>query len=263
MEALVTGATSGIGLEYCRQLAARGHNLLMVSNQQHLLDTLPATLSSQYGIRAIGHFQDLSQEDAAQRLYDWCRQQGLEIDILINNAGIFFFHALTPELYDRADTLLRLHTVTPTRLCLLFGEAMKRRGGGYIINMSSLAASTPFPGITLYSATKAYLKNFSMALHYELAPCGVTVTTVIPGAIATDLYGLTPKLMKIAMGIGLIMPPRWLVRKALRRMFRHKAIVRPGASNVYGPVMMKLLPQGIKAALWRVLNDKIISKASN
>ena len=97
MQALVTGATSGMGLEYCRQLAQSGHNLVMVSNQQEQLDTLPLLISQQYHVRAIGRYQDLAAPDAAQQLYDWCCCEGLQIDILVNNAGMFFFHELTPD----------------------------------------------------------------------------------------------------------------------------------------------------------------------
>ena len=108
MLALVTGATSGMGLEYCHQLAAMGHDLILVSNQQDLLDTLPVQLSQQYNIRAIGRYQDLAAPDAARQLHDWCHRQGLQIDILINNAGMFFFHELTPDYADRSEAMLVL-----------------------------------------------------------------------------------------------------------------------------------------------------------
>ena len=254
MLALVTGATSGMGLEYCRQLAAKGHDLIMVSNQQEQLDTLPAQLSQQYGIRATGHFQNLATDTAAQELYDWCCGEKLQVDILINNAGMYFFHELTPDYYAKAETLFKLHTITPTRLCLLFGNDMKQRGKGYIINVSSLAAKLPTPGITMYSATKAYLKSFSKSLYFEMRPYGVGVTTVLPGAIATPLYNLKPALMNIAVKIGLIKTPQWLVKRALRGMFRKKHCVKPGAMNYYLPVLLKLLPNNLETKIWKRLS---------
>lgn len=254
MLALVTGATSGMGLEYCRQLAAKGHDLIMVSNQQEQLDTLPAQLSQKYGIRTIGRYQNLATDTAAQELYDWCRGENMQVEILINNAGMYFFHELTPDYYAKAETLFKLHTITPTRLCLLFGNDMKQRGKGYIINVSSLAAKLPTPGITMYSATKAYLKSFSKSLYFEMRPYGVGVTTVLPGAIATPLYNLKPALMNFAVKIGLIKTPQWLVKRALRGMFRKKHYVKPGAMNYYLPVLLKLLPNNIETKIWKRLS---------
>ena len=256
MQALVTGATSGMGLEYCRQLAQRGHHLVMVSNQRELLDTLPAQLSQQYNVRAIGLYQDLAAPDAAQQLYDWCRQQGLQIDILINNAGMFYFHELTPDYADRSEAMLALHMLTPTRLCALFGEEMKRRHQGYILNVSSLTAQIPAPGITLYAATKAYLKSYSKSLYFEMRPYGVGVTTVLPAAVATPLYNLNPKTQTFLSHLGIIRSPQWLVRRALRGMFRHRHYVKPGAMNYLVPLLVKLLPNRLETHIWQKLKLK-------
>ena len=256
MQALVTGATSGMGLEYCRQLAQRGHHLVMVSNQRELLNTLPAQLSQQYNVRAIGRYQDLAAPDAAQQLYDWCRQQGLQIDILINNAGMFYFHELTPDYADRSEAMLALHMLTPTRLCALFGEEMKRRHQGYILNVSSLTAQIPAPGITLYAATKAYLKSYSKSLYFEMRPYGVGVTTVLPAAVATPLYNLNPKTQTFLSHLGIIRSPQWLVRRALRGMFRHRHYVKPGAMNYLVPLLVKLLPNRLETHIWQKLKLK-------
>ncbi|MBQ6068270.1 MAG: SDR family NAD(P)-dependent oxidoreductase [Bacteroidales bacterium] len=254
MQALVTGATSGMGLEYCRQLAQRGHHIVMVSNQRELLDSLPQQLSQQYSIHAIGRYQDLAAPDAAQQLFDWCQQQGLQIDILINNAGMFFFHELTPDLSDRSETMLALHMLTPTRLCALFGEEMKRRRQGYILNVSSLAAQFSAPGITLYAATKAYLKSYSQSLYFEMRHYGVGVTTVMPGAIATPLYRISPRRMALALKIKLVRTPEWLVRRALRGMFRHRRTVKPGSMNYLAPLVIHLLPNHVVALIWQKVN---------
>ena len=256
MLALITGATSGMGLEYCRQLAQRGHNLVMVSNQQELLDLLPTQLSQQYGINAIGRYQDLATPDAARQLYDWCCQQGLQIDILINNAGMFFFHELTPDYADRSEAMLALHVLTPTRLCALFGEDMKLRRQGYILNVSSLTAQIPAPGITLYAATKAYLKSYSKSLYFEMRPYGVGVTTVLPAAVATPLYNLNPKTQSLLTRFSIIRSPQWLVRRALRGMFRHRHYVKPGIMNYLVPILVKLLPNRLETHIWQKLKLK-------
>ena len=251
MRALITGGSSGMGLEFARQLAAQGHDLLLVSNQQEELAKTAAELSQAYGVNVIGRYQDLAKEKAAEELFGYCQAENLQIDILINNAGMFFFEELSTENEAKALTMMRLHMFTPTRLCVLYGEEMKKRGSGYILNMSSMAAKLPCPGITIYSATKAYLKSFGKSLYFEMRPYGVGVTTVCPAAIATPLYKLKPSLLKLGVNIGLIGTPQWLVRRALRRMFHHRRVVKPGLMNYYLPPLIAVLPKRLVDLLWR------------
>ena len=175
----------------------------------------------------------------------------MEVDILINNAGMFFFEELSMENEAKVQTMLELHVFTPTRLCVLFGEEMKRRGRGYILNVSSMAAKLPCPGIAIYSATKAYLKSFTKSLFYEMRPYGVGATVVCPGAIATPLYKLKPSLLKLGVKVGLIGTPEWLVRRALRGMFRKRRVVKPGAMNYYLPPLIAILPRWLVDRLWK------------
>ena len=251
MRALITGGSSGMGLEFARQLAAQGHDLLLVSNQQEELAKTAAELSQAYGVKVIGRYQDLAKEKAAEELFGYCQAENIQIDILINNAGMFFFEELSTENEAKALTMMRLHMFTPTRLCVLYGEEMKKRGSGYILNMSSMAAKLPCPGITIYSATKAYLKSFGKSLYFEMRPYGVGVTTVCPAAIATPLYKLKPSLLKLGVNIGLIGTPQWLVRRALRRMFHHRRVVKPGLMNYYLPPLIAVLPKRLVDLLWR------------
>ena len=240
-----------MGLEYARQLAAKGFDLILVSNRQEELEQAQEELSRTSTVKVITRFQDLARQNAADELMAFCQEQSMEVEILINNAGMFFFEELTPENEAKALAMMQLHIYTPTRLCLLFGEEMKRRGHGYLINMSSMAAKLPCPGITIYSATKAYLKSFSKSLYFEMRPYGVGVTTVCPAAIATPLYKLKPSLLKLGVNIGLIGTPRWLVRKALRGMFHKRRVVKPGLMNLYLPSMIAVLPKGLVDKLWQ------------
>ena len=249
--ALVTGGSSGMGLEYARQLAEIGCNLLLVSNQEKELQQVAEELKQGKDICIIPHYQNLATETAAEELLAYCQAEGLTIDILINNAGMFFFEELTTENEAKALTMMRLHMLTPSRLCILFGEEMKKRGYGNIINMSSMAAQLPCPGITVYSATKAYLKSFGMSLYYEMRPYGVGVTTVCPAAIATPLYKLKPSLLKFGVKIGVIGTPQWLVRKALKGMMKRKRVVKPGFMNLYLPPLIAVLPKGLVNKLWQ------------
>ena len=248
--ALITGGSSGMGLEYARQLAEIGCNLLLVSNQEEELEKAARELGRD-GIQVLPHYQNLATETAAEELLAFCQAENLHIDILITTAGMFFFEELTRENEAKALTMMRLHIFTPTRLCILFGEEMKKRGYGYIINMSSMAAKLPCPGITIYSATKAYLKSFGKSLYFEMRPYGVGVTTVCPAAIATPLYRLKPSLLQFGVKIGVIGTPQWLVRRALTGMMRKKRVVKPGFMNIYLPPLIALLPHKLVEKLWQ------------
>ena len=241
-----------MGLEYARQLAGRGYDLILVSNREDELAAVREALEKAFPVRVTIRFQDLAQADAADRLYDWCTGElGILPDIVVNNAGMFFFKELQTEDLERAQALLNLHITTVTRSCLLFGNAMKRRGSGYLLIMSSMAALLPAPGITTYSASKAYLRSFGKSLSFEMKPYGVGVTTVCPAAIATPLYRLDEKKMRLGVKTGLIRTPQSLVRRALKAMFRGRRLIAPGFMNVWLPVLLALIPGPIIAALWK------------
>ena len=249
--ALITGGSSGMGLEFARQLSEMGCNLLLVSNQEEELPKVAEELKSQYNVQVMTRYQDLATPTAAEELLAYCQNENLQIDILINNAGMFFFEELTRENEGKALTMMRLHMYTPTRLCILFGEEMKKRKYGYLINMSSMAAKLPCPGITIYSATKAYLKSFGKSLYFEMRPYNVGVTSVCPAAIATPLYRLKPNLLQFGVKIGVIGTPQWLVRKALKGMMRKKRVVKPGFMNIYLPPLIAILPKSLVSKLWQ------------
>ena len=249
--ALITGASSGMGLLYAKYLAEAGCNLLIVSNQEKELNEVADDFCDEFGVNVIARYQDLSREDAAQQLFEYCKKENIIIDILINNAGMFFFHELDDEYHKKMELMLNLHVMTPSKMSRIFGDEMKKRGCGNIVLVSSMAARLPFPGITTYSATKAYLKSFGKSLYYEMRDYGVGVTTVCPGAIATPLYKLNPKLLKLGVKIGLIGTPQWLVRKALKGMFRKKMVVAPGFMNVYLPPLLAILPKRLVNFIWR------------
>jgi hypothetical protein len=250
--ALITGGSSGMGLEFARQLAGLGYDLLLVSNQEEELEEARRELEASYSVGVITRFMDLAQPDAADRLFDWCTGEiGILPDVVVNNAGMFFFKELELTDLERVQAMINLHVNTVTRTSLLFGEAMKRRGSGYLLIMSSMAARIPAPGITVYSATKAYLRSFGRSLFYELKPYGVGVTTVCPAAVATPLYRLDEKKLRLGVRTGLIRTPRSLVRRALKAMFRGRRVIAPGFMNIWLPACIALLPGPVIAALWK------------
>lgn len=255
MLSLVTGASSGIGLQYATQLARDYHtDLLLVSNQEDELRKVAEDLEAQYKVRAIPHYADLSKQDAAENLYDYCHANNLVVDILINDAGVFFFNPYCETSMKRISLMLNLHMVTVSKLCRLFGEDMiarqltgeeqaqticgKPRRKGYILNMSSMSAWMAMPGIQTYNATKAFIYNFSKSLWYELKPKGVNITVMTPGAVDTALFGLAPNLRRLAVNLRVSIPPEKLVKRALRSMFRGKKADMPGVVNhLFTPIL--------------------------
>ncbi len=239
--ALVTGASSGMGLEFARQLAAKGYALAIVSNQDKELTDAAESLRKEFSVPVESLCIDLAQHGIAEKVLEWCPAP----DILINNAGIFFMQYLGPENLGKVRTMMALHMEVVTELCILAGSRMKEKGGGHILNMSSMTARIPAPGIAIYSSTKAYLKTFGKSLSYELRPFGVTVTTVCPAAVDTGLYPLGDRLRTFLRRIGLIRTPEWLVRRSLKALFRGRRTCSPGLMNVFLPPLIALLPAGL------------------
>ena len=259
MLALVTGASSGIGLEYAKQLARDYHtDLLLVSNQEEEQKQVADELAAQYGIKAIPLYADLSKQDAAEQLYQYCQDNHLVVDILVNNAGVFFFNPYCETSMKRIELILNLHIITVAKLCRLFGEDMinreltaeesaqkicgKSRKKGYILNMSSMSAWMAMPGIQSYNASKAFIYNFSKSLWYELKPKGVNITVMTPGAVDTALFGLAPHLRRLAVNLTVSIPPEKLVKRALKKMFRGKKADMPGVINHLCTPLLKHTP---------------------
>lgn len=242
MLALVTGASSGIGLEYAKALAEQGYDLLIVSNQEKEIKETAISLHRNWNVDVTPLYVDLTEENAVKDLVNYCHEHNLEVDVLVNNAGVFFFNELIKTDPRRIDIMLDLHVKTVTRMCRYFGEEMKNRGRGRIINMSSMSAWMTMPGINIYNATKAYILNFSRSLWYELKPHGVIVTAVCPGAVDTTLYGLSNYWRKVAVGLGVSMPPAKLVRKALKASKKGKKQTMPGWINHLFVPLIKHLP---------------------
>lgn len=240
--ALITGGSSGIGLEYAREFASRGYSLALVSNRHQDLRSAKEGLQQEFGVPVHTLDIDLAQPGCAERIIAWCDSLGLEVDVLVNNAGMFFMQYLDGENLGRARTMLALHVDAATELSVLFGERMKLRGGGYILIMSSMTARIPAPGIAVYSASKAYLKSFGRSFSYEMRPFGVKVTTVCPSAVDTSLYPIPDGLRKTLRNVGIIRSPRWLVCRAVRALFRGRRVISPGLTNLLVPALVAMLP---------------------
>ena len=225
--ALVTGASSGIGQCYAEQLASRGYNLVIVSRDREQLNSVADKIREKEGVKVCVVVKDLATTTAAEELYEWTKSEGYIIDVLINNAGMFSFCDILNTPIERIKQAITLHDIANTILCKLFATDMAQRGGGHILNMSSYSIWMPWPGLSLYSASKAYLKSFSVAFAKEVRDKKVYVTAVCPAGIATDLYGLSKKWQKIGLNIHALSTPKFCARRGLNSMFKHRRTVVP------------------------------------
>ena len=240
--ALITGATSGIGLEYARQMAARGYNLILVGIEADKNCHVAEELAAQWGIRALPIHADLAREQAAAEVYARVQEMGVEVSVLINNAGMLLFSTLARTALLPMEKIITLHCTTPTLLCRLFAEDMIRRDRGHILLMSSITAWTPYPTISHYAATKAYLKSFAESLWYELRDKGVSVTAVFPSAVDTPFYNLEEGQRRTLRRLGVMLSAEEVARKALRAMFSRRRRSLPGVLTKIEAAICYLLP---------------------
>ncbi len=241
--ALVTGACSGIGLEIARQLAARGFSLFVLSNRCTEIEAVAESIRADYGVQVQALHLDLARPEAARELYSAAKERGLEIEVLVNNAGVFFFSEIADADPARANALLQLHVITPSLLAHYFGHDMRARRSGHIVFMASASAWKDFPGMAFYGASKRYVRSFATSLRDELHPWGVNVTCVAPGAVATDLYDMSTKAAQMAARLGFVKDPKSVAEATVKGMLRRKAVVLPGFSAKAMAVGMALLPR--------------------
>lgn len=237
--AMVTGAASGIGAEFCRQLSEMGWTVMKIDRQP---------CEGDLSLRV-----DLTEPDAVERIMHWTKTLGIVPDLLINNAGIFDFNHVCTLSPQRLDLYIDLHMRSLTQLCRAMIPEMVERGSGMVLNMSSMSCWMPMPGIAMYAATKAYIRAFSRALRLEVKDSGVSVTVACPGGIATDLFGLPRNLQKLGVRVGALYTPRRFVKNALKATFRHHKQYINGPINRIAILAVGALPDFIRKQVNRII----------
>lgn len=240
--ALVTGASSGMGYCYAQQLAQQGYNLLIVSNED-AIHHKAELLRQDYPVRVIPLVMDLNLQTAAKTLHTYCAEHNLDIEVLINNAGVYHDRDFLDDSEAFNTMILNLHVFTPAMLCYYFGHDMATRGKGYILNVCSVTSHIAVQRLATYAATKAFLESFTRSLHVELRGKGVIVTNISPGAVDTGLYHIRPWATSIGKALGYIVTPGYLVRRALRGLFHGRAKVSvPCVWNAVLSFLVALIP---------------------
>ena len=250
--ALVTGASAGIGAEIARELAARGHNLVLVARRRARLQELGSELAEQHGIRAESVACDLGKPASRARLPAQLERLGLTVDVLVNNAGFATggpFHASDAE---QELQQVRLDVEAVVALTSLFLPGMVERSRGAILNVASTAGMQPMPYSAGYAAAKAYVLSFSEALHYELGPRGVTVTALAPGPVSTDFWEKAGWEMTGGQRFEQAVPgPAWVTAQAAARagvqgLETGSRVVVPGLPMRAAMLASRYIPNAIK-----------------
>ena len=244
--AVVTGASSGIGADIARELAARGYGVTLVARREERLRDLAAELSGQVHVEVIGC--DVADPDARARLFDEIADRGLTIDILVNNAGIGTIGAVEKSTVDAEVRQVRVNVEAVIDLSTRAVQQMVPRGRGAILNVGSTAGFHPFPGQAGYAATKAFVKTYTEGLRGELAGTGVTVATLHPGPVRTEFLeaaGMDEKQFAAAFPKFLWMPSRDVAKAGVDALEHDKGEVIAGAQNQVSTRLMQALPRQV------------------
>ncbi len=253
--ALITGASSGIGMELARIHAASRGNLVLVARRRERLEALKAELEGSHGVAVTVIDRDLSTPDAAESLFDEVEGQGLTIDHLMNNAGFGGHGKFHERPWSDDAAMIRLNVLALTGLTRLFLPGMVARGRGHVLNVASMAGFLPGPLQAVYFATKAYVVSFSEAIANELKGTGVTVTALCPGPVATEFADRAN--LRGVKGFSHAMSADEVAEAGYRAMLRGTPIIVPGAGNklaIHG--LIRLLPRGLLTRVSRKAMEK-------
>lgn len=234
---LITGASAGLGVDFARQLSARGHRLVLAARRADRLNALAAELGN---ARVVAI--DLSKQGAGAELIANVAAAGEEIELLINNAGFGLGGAFAELDAARQREMMDLNMGTLTELCRAVVPQMIEGRSGGILNVASTAAFQPGPGMAVYFATKAYVLSFTEALHEELKPFGIKVSALCPGPTRTEFGSVAGFKDKGAFD-RLSMNPADVVRIGLAGLDRNKAVVIAGAANRIGAWATRFAPR--------------------
>lgn len=227
---LITGASSGFGEEFARQYAEQGHSLVLVARRMDRLQTLAEALREQYPIDVVVEQVDLSAVNEVSQLHQRLLQRGIAVDILINNAGHGLQGPFLDAPLDEALAMVQLDIASVTAVTHFFAQDMRKRGGGKILLVASLLSYLGVQNFAVYAAAKAYVLRLGEALHRELKPDGITVTTLCPGMSDTGFATAAHQKLTPALKL-LMMQPAPVVRAGIRALQAGRISVVPGLAN--------------------------------
>jgi uncharacterized protein len=250
-KALVTGASGGIGEEFARRLSASGWETVLVGRNEARLEAVRRSLEGPGAGGSVVIPADLSRPRAAEALAAECGRRGLEIELLVNNAGSGLFGPAAGLPAREVEAMLGLNIVALTGLCSLFSARMLERGGGRILNVGSLAGDFALPYFASYAASKSYVLSYSLALRAELRKSGIGVTCVLPGYVRTGFDAAagisSPAYLSFSKAAG--MSARAVARAGLRALSADKPFSAAGISNKAAIALCRLIPRSAVPAV--------------
>ena len=250
--ALITGASSGIGAQIARQLAARGINLIVTARRRERLKALVSELHQNpthpSGFTAIVIENDLSTPDGPDRLLADLAERKLAPTVLINNAGFGYFDLFVEQSRDDIEAMIAVNLRAATILARELGEQMASRQHGYILNVASFAALAPIPRYAVYSGAKAFLVAWTQALAYELRKSGVHVSVICPGFTRTEFHDVA-RHQKTRLMQWIELTPEQVARAAIRGLERGQLVIVPGWWYKLNSAALRLLPRAWVAAM--------------
>ena len=246
--ALVTGASSGLGADFARELAGRGANLVLVARREAPMQELASALEKEHAISARVVAMDLAERDAAVRLAERLRAEGVAVDVLVNNAGFGVYGPFLEIPWERERQMLELDVVALVHLTKVFATEMAARGEGWILQVASIGAFQPTPTYASYAAAKSFVLSFGEAIAHELRPKGVRVCTVCPGVTSTEFLAVAGQKTTLYQRMMMMQSPA-VVRSAVRALLRGKTSVTPGIGNAISAFSMRRTPRRLQAAI--------------
>lgn len=246
--AVVTGASGGIGREIARELAARGHALVLTARSGDALAQLAEELRRAHGTPSLCCVLDLGAPGGPEALLQRLTGAGITPDVLVNNAGIGVYGPFAEADPARLQAVIDLNIAALTRLTSLLVPCMLRLGHGRILNVSSTAAFQPGPGMAVYFASKAYVQSFSEALDVELRRRGITVTALCPGPTATG-FQTRAAGERSALFHGHMDDARAVARLGVKAMLRGRPVAIAGARNRWMALGVRLAPRRLVTVL--------------
>lgn len=251
---LITGASTGIGSEFARQFAARGHDLVVVARSADKLDALAARLRAAHGVEVTVLAMDLSLPTAAEELWQRTNELGLEIAVLVNNAGSGTHCDVADADPQRLEAAIELNCRTVVGTIARYLPQMRARGAGTIINVASIAAFQPLPKMAVYGAAKAFLLSFTEALWAEERKHGIRVLAVCPGLTDTPFFELAGEAAASAASgsaaVALTRTPQQVVDATMCALSGRKASFVDGAANAFvARVLTRVLPRRLVIAV--------------
>lgn len=246
---LITGASTGIGLELAKVFAKNGYNLFLVARNEEKLKEIASNLSSSFKINVEFVAKDLSKIEAADELFENIKSRNLQIDILVNNAGFGLFGEFKATDMNREIEMINLNITSLVKLTKLFLPSMIHRRSGRILNVASVASFQPGPLMSIYYATKSFVLHFSEAIAYELKESGVTVSSLCPGPTLTEFQS-TAKLDRSKL-FSLLKPmsAEEVAIVGYNEMMRGKTIILPGLLNKLSANSHRFFPRKLVNAV--------------